>query len=67
MSTWLHWDSVDAFLAMGGYGLHVWGAYGATAAALALEGWLAHRRARRARDAALTAALARAKNTVAAR
>jgi len=60
MTTWLHWDSVDAFFAMGGYGLYVWGAYGATAAALALEGWLAHRRAHRARHAAFGAGAPRA-------
>jgi len=59
MATWLHWESVDALVAMGGHGIHVWGAYGTTAAALAIEGWLAHRRVRRARRAAASAALAR--------
>jgi heme exporter protein D len=50
--SWLHWGSVDAFLAMGGYAPYVWGAYGLTTLALALEGWLTRRRARRAREAA---------------
>jgi heme exporter protein D len=48
MADWIRWHDIDAFLAMGGYGLYVWGAYGLAAAALGLEGWLAHRRAQRA-------------------
>jgi len=34
------------FLAMGGYGWYVWGSYGVTFAALALEIWLLRRRSR---------------------
>lgn len=33
----MNWGSVDAFVAMGGYGLYVWGSYLATAAGLAIE------------------------------
>ena len=33
----MNWGSVDAFVAMGGYGLYVWGSYLVTAAGLALE------------------------------
>ena len=52
MSGWLYWDSLAEFAAMGGHALYVWGAYGITAAALALEACQALRRARRARVAA---------------
>ena len=31
------WASFSDFLAMGGYGLYVWGSYGVMAAALAIE------------------------------
>jgi heme exporter protein D len=42
----MNWGSLDAFLAMGGYGLYVWGSYAATFALLAMEvAWL--RKARR--------------------
>ncbi len=33
----MNWGSFDAFIAMGGYGLYVWGSYLVTAAALAIE------------------------------
>lgn len=33
----MSWGSFAEFLHMGGYGLYVWGAYGVTLAALALE------------------------------
>mgnify|MGYP001371783766 FL=1 len=33
----MNWGSVDAFVAMGGYGLYVWGSYLVTAAGLAIE------------------------------
>ena len=33
----MNWGSLDNFLAMGGYGLYVWGSYGVTFALLALE------------------------------
>jgi heme exporter protein D len=39
------WNSVGEFLAMGGYGLYVWGSFGFCAAALAVEAvMLAQRR-----------------------
>lgn len=41
----MSWGSLDNFLAMGGYGLYVWGAFGMTALAVAAE--LAQLRARR--------------------
>jgi heme exporter protein D len=43
-----HWHSLGEFLHMGGYGLYVWGSYGAMALLMALEPWLAARRRRRA-------------------
>ncbi len=33
----MSWGSVDAFFAMGGYGLYVWGSYGVTALAIVVE------------------------------
>jgi heme exporter protein D len=33
------WDSFAEFLAMGGYGLYVWGSFGVTALVLAAELW----------------------------
>jgi heme exporter protein D len=33
----MEWSSWDAFWAMGGYGLYVWGSYAVTAAALLIE------------------------------
>jgi heme exporter protein D len=33
----LYWHSLDAFVAMGGYGFYVWGSYLVTAAGLAIE------------------------------
>ena len=33
----MNWGSWSGFWAMGGYGFYVWGAYGVTFAALALE------------------------------
>ncbi len=48
------WNSFSNFIAMGGYGLYVWGSFGVTAAVLAAEIWsvAARRRAlsRRAHD-----------------
>ncbi|TSA20007.1 MAG: heme exporter protein CcmD [Betaproteobacteria bacterium] len=34
------WQSAADFWAMGGYGLYVWGSFGATALGVALEVWL---------------------------
>ena len=33
------WNSWSDFIAMGGYGLYVWGSFGVTAAAIAAEMW----------------------------
>lgn len=33
----IHWNSFSEFLAMGGYGLYVWGSFGVTALILAVE------------------------------
>lgn len=46
------WTSASEFFAMGGYGLYVWGSYGVTAIALALEPVLTARRHQRALAAA---------------
>jgi heme exporter protein D len=35
----LNWASVSDFLAMGGYGLYVWGSFGVTALVMLLELW----------------------------
>jgi len=40
------WGSLDNFLAMGGYGLYVWGSYGVTLALIAAEIVLLARRRR---------------------
>ena len=43
----MNWGNWETFWAMGGYGLYVWGAYGVTLAAIAMEVWslMARRRA----------------------
>jgi len=33
----IHWTSFSDFIAMGGYGLYVWGSFGATALIMAIE------------------------------
>ena len=33
----IHWNSFGEFLAMGGYGLYVWGSFGVTAAIMLVE------------------------------
>jgi heme exporter protein D len=33
----IHWNSFSEFLAMGGYGLYVWGSFGVTALIMAVE------------------------------
>jgi heme exporter protein D len=33
----MNWESVDAFLAMGGYGFYVWGSYAVTFVLIAAE------------------------------
>ena len=40
----MNWASFDQFLHMGGYGLYVWGSYGATALLMTTELLLARRR-----------------------
>ncbi len=42
----MQWSSVSEFLAMGGYGLYVWGSYVVTAVALGVELVLVRRRER---------------------
>lgn len=33
----IHWNSFADFLAMGGYGVYVWGSFGVTALVMAVE------------------------------
>jgi len=33
----IHWNSFSDFLAMGGYGIYVWGSFGVTALIMAIE------------------------------
>lgn len=47
----MNWNSLQEFIAMGGYGAFVWGACVVSFAALACETWLVHRRLRRAAQA----------------
>ena len=42
----MNWGSLDAFLAMGGYGLYVWGSYAAALVLMTAEPILAQRRLR---------------------
>jgi heme exporter protein D len=35
----MNWHSVGEFLAMGGYGLYVWGSFGVSALVLGVECW----------------------------
>ena len=44
----MNWGSVSAFLAMGGYGLYVWGSFGLTAAVMVIEVLLVSQRRRNA-------------------
>ena len=46
----LNWSSASEFLAMGGYGLYVWGSFGITALVMVLEMWLLGARRRALRD-----------------
>ena len=39
----IHWNSFSDFIAMGGYGLYVWGSFGATALIMAIEPILVRR------------------------
>ena len=40
----MQWNSVSEFFAMGGYGLYVWGSFGACAILMIVEPLLARRR-----------------------
>jgi heme exporter protein D len=42
----MQWNSVGEFLAMGGYGLYVWGSFGVCAAAMIIEPLLVGKRNR---------------------
>lgn len=42
----MNWESLSAFIDMGGRGSFVWGAYGVTAALIAVELWALSRRRR---------------------
>jgi heme exporter protein D len=46
----MSWGSVQAFFAMGGYAVYVWGAYGVATACILLELWALHRRRRTLRQ-----------------
>ena len=46
----LNWSSASEFLAMGGYGLYVWGSFGVTALVMLLEVWSLSARRRAFRD-----------------
>jgi len=47
----MQWDSLDAFLAMGGHGRFVWGAYAFTMLVMAIDAIASRRRLARARAA----------------
>jgi heme exporter protein D len=51
----MNWNSLSDFLAMGGYGLYVWGSYGVAAVLMVAEPLLARSRLQAARAAALQA------------
>lgn len=42
------WHSLSDFVAMGGYGLYIWGAYGLTLVCMLAEPWMAWRRKQQA-------------------
>ena len=48
----MNWGSAEEFFAMGGYGLYVWGSYGVSVLAIAIELMALNARRRRARVAA---------------
>ena len=50
----MNWSSIGEFIAMGGYGWYVWGAYDVTFILLALELVLVFRRHRSAKRQLLT-------------
>ena len=40
----MHWNSLNEFLAMGGYGFYVWSSFGVTFLVMAIELWLLNKR-----------------------
>lgn len=40
----IYWKSLDDFLAMGGYGLYVWGSFGMVVLVMAAELWALRQR-----------------------
>jgi heme exporter protein D len=46
----MQWANASEFFAMGGYGLYVWGSFGACALLMAMEPFLASKRLREARQ-----------------
>jgi heme exporter protein D len=46
----MHWNSFSDFVHMGGYGLYVWGSYGAALVLMLIEPVLATQRHRRSLD-----------------
>lgn len=44
----MKWNSLNDFIAMGGYGGYVWGSYALALAFMVVEPWLAMRRHRQA-------------------
>jgi heme exporter protein D len=44
----MKWTSLSDFIAMGGYGVYVWGSYALALAFMMIEPWLAVRRHRHA-------------------
>jgi heme exporter protein D len=47
----MNWHSLQDFLAMGGYGVYVWGSFGVVSVLMAFEAWLLGRRERAAHAA----------------
>jgi len=43
----MNWGSLDDFLAMGGYGLYVWGSYGMAVLCISLEVFFLKRSAKK--------------------
>ena len=59
----MNWQSLDQFVAMGGYGLYVWGSYLVTALCIAAEVALVMKRNRNARRDVRAAAQAATRRT----
>jgi heme exporter protein D len=54
----MQWNSVGEFFAMGGYGLYVWGSFGACALLMVVEPFLAKRRLNEIRQSLIRERLA---------